>query len=84
MFGKKTIQKTYVDPKTAEQQTVEELTKDKDVEVRQDEDGKLILVKETEYTGVGLLGIGFLIWAGTTAVCSILGAVSKMIRSDSE
>ncbi len=84
MFGKKIVQKTYVDPKTAEQQTVEELTKGKDVEVRQDEDGKVILVKETEYTGVGLLGIGFLIWAGTIATCSILGAVGKLIHPNSD
>lgn len=82
LFGKKTVQKTYVDPKTAEQKTVEELTKDKtDVEVRQDEEKKIVLVKETEYTGVGLLGIGFLIWAGTTATCAILSAVGNLIKN---
>ena len=89
LFGKKTVQKTYVDPKTAEQKTVEELTKTngtgtievKDGKTPEGDDKRIILVKETEYTGVGLLGVGFLIWAGTTATCAILGAVGKLIKN---
>ena len=38
----------------------------------------------TKTSDISLFGIGFLIFAGTTAVCSVLNSISKILSSKSK
>ena len=38
---------------------------------------------KTKTSDISLFGIGFLIFAGTTAVCSVLNSISKILSSKS-
>ena len=39
---------------------------------------------KTKTSDISLFGIGFLIFAGTTAVCSVLNSISKILSSTSK
>ena len=39
---------------------------------------------KTKTSDISLFGIGFLIFAGTTAVCSVLNSISKVLSSKSK
>ena len=39
---------------------------------------------KTKTSDISLFGIGFLIFAGTTAVCSVLNSISKILSSKSK
>lgn len=54
-----------------------------------DEDSEDKTVNDVEKTrtktsDISLFGIGFLIFAGTTAVCSVLNSISKILSSKSK
>ena len=54
-----------------------------------DEDSEDKTVNDVEMTrtktsDISLFGIGFLIFAGTTAVCSVLNSISKILSSKSK
>ena len=87
--SKDTLEESGVDTSTAETTTVEEIEKGADfmsTETTETENGKreLVVVERKETTGIGIFGIGFLIWAGTTAVCCILDKVTDLVKKGSQ
>lgn len=69
-------------PMDEEGKTIDEIVKDADkVTVEDSEDKTVYVVEKTKTTDIGLFGIGFLIFAGTIAVCAVLDSVSEILSS---
>lgn len=72
-------------PIDEEGKTIDEIAKDADkVTVEDSEDKTVYVVEKTKSTDISLFGIGFLIFAGTIAVCSVLDSISGMLSSRAE
>lgn len=72
-------------PMDEEGKTIDEITKDADkVTVEDSEDKTVYVVEKTKSTDISLFGIGFLIFAGTIAVCTVLDSISGMLSSRAE
>ena len=91
MFFKKKEEKVYenntANPSDEEEKINDETVEDTDkVTVENSEDKTVNDVEKTKTkaSDISLFGIGFLIFAGTTAVCSVLNAISKILSSKSK
>lgn len=72
-------------PMDEEGKTIDEITKDADkVTVEDSEDKTVYVVEKTKSTDISLFSIGFLIFAGTIAVCTVLDSISGMLSSRAE
>lgn len=70
-----------------EEKTNDETVEDADKVTDEDSEDKAVNdVKKTKTktSDISLFGIGFLIFAGTTAVCSVLISISKILSSKSK
>lgn len=70
-----------------EEKTNDETVEDADKVTDEDSEDKAVNdVKKTKTktSDISLFGIGFLIFAGTTAVCSVLNSISKILSSKSK
>ena len=93
MFFKKK-KETVCENNTANPSNEEEKTNDETVEnidkvtVENSEDKTVndvdVEKTKTKTSDISLFGIGFLIFAGTTAVCSVLNSISKILSSKSK
>lgn len=69
-------------PMDEEGKTIDEIAKDADKVTVEDSENKTVyVVEKTKTTDISLFGIGFLIFAGTTAVCAVLDSVSRILSS---
>lgn len=90
MFFKKkeeVCENNAANPSDEEEKTNDETVKDADkVTVEEPEDKTVNDVEKTKTktSDISLFGIGFLIFAGTTAVCSVLNSISKILSSRSK
>ena len=70
-----------------EEKTNGETVEDADKVTDEDPEDKAVNDVEktkTKTSDISLFGIGFLIFAGTTAVCSVLNSISKILSSKSK
>ena len=70
-----------------EEKTTDETVEDADKVTDEDPEDKAVNDVEktkTKTSDISLFGIGFLIFAGTTAVCSVLISISKILSSKSK
>lgn len=70
-----------------EEKTNGETVEDADKVTDEDPEDKVVNDVEktkTKTSDISLFGIGFLIFAGTTAVCSVLNSISKILSSKSK
>ena len=91
MFFKKkkeiVCENNAANPSDEEEKTNDETVEDTDkVTVENSEDKTVNDVEKTKTkaSDISLFCIGFLIFAGTTAVCSVLNAISKILSSKSK
>ena len=74
-------------PSDEEEKTNGETIEDADKVTVEDSEDKAVNDVEktkTKTSDISLFGIGFLIFAGTTAVCSILNSISKILSPKSK
>lgn len=70
-----------------EEKMNDETVEDADKVTDEDSEDKAVNDVEktkTKTSDISLFGIGFLIFAGTTAVCSVLNSISKILSSKSK
>lgn len=91
MFFKKkkeiVCENNTANPSDEEEKMNDETVKDADKVTVEDSEDKTVNDVEktkTKTSDISLFGIGFLIFAGTTAVCSVLNSISKMLSSKSK
>ena len=91
MFFKKkketVCENNAANPSDEEEKTNDETVEDTDkVTVENSEDKAVNDVEKTKTkaSDISLFSIGFLIFAGTTAVCSMLNSISKILSSKSK
>lgn len=91
MFFKKkketVCENSAANPSDEEEKMNDETIKDAGkVTVEDSEDKTVNDVEKTKMkmSDISLFGIGFLIFAGTTAVCSVLNSISKILSSKSK
>lgn len=90
-FKKKKEEEVYenntANPSDEEEKTNGETVEDADKVTDEDPEDKTVNDMEktkTKTSDISLFGIGFLIFAGTTAVCSVLISISKILSSKSK
>ena len=74
-------------PADEEEKINDETVEDADKVTVEDSEDKAVNDVEktkTKASDISLFGIGFLIFAGTTAVCSVLNSISKILSSKSK
>ena len=91
MFFKKkkeeVCENNAANPSDEEEKINDETTEDADKVTDEDSEDKAVNDVEktkTKTSDISLFGIGFLIFAGTTAVCSVLNSISKILSSKSK
>ena len=91
MFFKKkkeiVCENNAANPSDEEEKMNDETVKDADKVTVEDSEDKTVNDVEktkTKTSDISLFGIGFLIFAGTTAVCSVLNSISKILSSKSK
>lgn len=91
MFFKKKKEEVYennaANPSDEEEKMNDETVEDADKVTDEDSEDKAVNDVEkpkTKTSDISLFGIGFLIFAGTTAVCSVLISISKILSSKSK
>lgn len=91
MFFKKKKEEVYennaANLSDEEEKTTDETVEDADKVTDEDPEDKAVNDVEktkTKTSDISLFGIGFLIFAGTTAVCSVLISISKILSSKSK
>lgn len=91
MFFKKKKEEVYENNAAnlsgEEEKTNDETVEDADKVTDEDPEDKAVNDVEktkTKTSDISLFGIGFLIFAGTTAVCSVLNSISKILSSKSK
>lgn len=93
MFFKKKKEEVYennaANPSDEEEKMNDETVGDADKVTDEDSEDKAVNDVNVEKTktktsNISLFGIGFLIFAGTTAVCSVLNSISKILSSKSK
>ena len=91
MFFKKkketVCENNAANPSDEEEKMNDETVKDADKVTVEDSEDKAVNDVEktkTKTSDISLFGIGFLIFAGTTAVCSVLNSISKILSSKSK
>ena len=91
MFFKKkketVCENNAANPSDEEEKMNDETVEDADKVTDEDSEDKAVNDVEktkTKTSDISLFGIGFLIFAGTTAVCSVLISVSKILSSKSK
>lgn len=91
MFFKKKKEEVYennaTNPSDEEEKINDETTEDADKVTDENSEDKAVNDVEktkTKTSDISLFGIGFLIFAGTTAVCSVLISISKILSSKSK
>lgn len=91
MFFKKkketVCENNAANPSDEEEKTNDETVKNADKVIVEDSEDKTVNDVEktkTKTSDISLFGIGFLIFAGTTAVCSVLNSISKILSSKSK
>lgn len=91
MFFKKkkeiVCENNTANPSDEEEKMNDETVKDADKVTVEDSEDKTVNDVEktkTKTSDISLFGIGFLIFAGTTAVCSVLSSISKILSSKSK
>lgn len=91
MFFKKKKEEVYennaANPSDEEEKMNDETVEDADKVTDEDPEDKAVNDVEktkTKTSDISLFGIGFLIFAGTTAVCSVLISISKILSSKSK
>lgn len=91
MFFKKKKEEVYennaANPSDEEEKMNDETAEDADKVTDEDPEDKAVNDVEktkTKTSDISLFGIGFLIFAGTTAVCSVLISISKILSSKSK
>ena len=91
MFFKKKKEEVYennaANPSDKEEKMNDETVEDADKVTDEDPEDKAVNDVEktkTKTSDISLFGIGFLIFAGTTAVCSVLISISKILSSKSK
>ena len=90
-FKKKKEEEVYenkaANPSDEEEKMNDETAEDTDKVTVEDSEDKTVNDVEktkTKASDISLFGIGFLIFAGTTAVCSVLNSISKILSSKSK
>ena len=91
MFFKKKKEEVYennaANPSDEEEKMNDETVGDANKVTDEDSEDKTVNDVEktrTKTSDISLFGIGFLIFAGTTAVCSVLNSISKILSSKSK
>lgn len=91
MFFKKkketVCENNAANPSDEEEKMNDETVKGADKVTVEDSEDKTVNDVEktkTKISDISLFGIGFLIFAGTTAVCSVLNSISKILSSKSK
>lgn len=91
MFFKKkketVCENNAANPSDEEEKMNDETVEDADKVTDEDSEDKAVNDVEktkTKTSDISLFGIGFLIFAGTTAVCSVLNSISKILSSKSK
>ena len=93
MFFKKKKEEVYennaANPSDEEEKMNDETVGDANKVTDEDSEDKAVNDVDVEKTktktsDISLFGIGFLIFAGTTAVCSVLNSISKILSSKSK
>lgn len=91
MFFKKKKEEVYennaANPSDEEEKMNDETVEDADKVTDENSEDKAVNDVEktkTKTSNISLFGIGFLIFAGTTAVCSVLNSISKILSSKSK
>lgn len=91
MFFKKkketVCENNTANPSDEEEKMNDETVEDADEVTDEDPEDKAVNDVEktkTKTSDISLFGIGFLIFAGTTAVCSVLNSISKILSSKSK
>ena len=91
MFFKKkkeiVCENNTANPSDEEEKMNDETVKDADKVTVEDSEDKTVNDVEktkTKTSDISLFGIGFLIFAGTTAICSVLNSISKILSSKSK
>ena len=91
MFFKKKKEEVYennaANPSDEEEKMNDETVGDANKVTDEDSEDKAVNDVEktkTKTSDISLFGIGFLIFAGTTAVCSVLNSISKILSSKSK
>ena len=91
MFFKKkkeiVCENNTANPSDEEEKMNDETVEDADKVTDKDSEDKAVNDVEktkTKTSDISLFGIGFLIFAGTTAVCSVLNSISKILSSKSK
>ena len=91
MFFKKkkeiVCENNTADPSDEEEKMNDETVGDANKVTDEDSEDKTVNDVEktkTKTSDISLFGIGFLIFAGTTAVCSVLNSISKILSSKSK
>lgn len=90
-FKKKKEEEVYenntANPSDEEEKTNGETVEDADKVTVEDSEDKTVNGVEkikTKTSDISLFGIGFLIFAGTTAVCFVLNSISKILSAKSK
>ena len=91
MFFKKkkeiVCENNVANPSDEEEKMNDETVGDANKVIDEDSEDKAVNDVEktkTKTSDISLFGIGFLIFAGTTAVCSVLSSISKILSSKSK
>ena len=91
MFFKKkketVCENNTANPSDEEEKMNDETVGDANKVIDEDSEDKAVNDVEktkTKTSDISLFGIGFLIFAGTTAVCSVLNSISKILSSKSK
>ena len=91
MFFKKkketVCENNTANPSDEEEKMNDETVGDANKVIDEDSEDKAVNDVEktkTKTSDISLFGIGFLIFAGTTAVCSVLSSISKILSSKSK
>lgn len=91
MFFKKkkeiVCENNVANPSDEEEKINDETVEDADKVTVEDSEDKAVNDVEktkTKTSDISLFGIGFLIFAGTTAVCSVLNSISKILSAKSK
>lgn len=90
MFFKKKKEEVYENNAanlSDEEKMNDETAEDADKVTDEDSEDKAVNDVEktkTKISNISLFGIGFLIFVGTTAVCSVLNSISKILNSKSK
>ena len=91
MFFKKkketVCENNSANPSDEEEKMNDETVGDADKVTDEDSEDKTVNDVEktkTKTSDISLFGIGFLIFAGTTAICSVLNSISKILSSKSK